>query len=254
MARLALATILLIGCGFPTDTAGRRYQCDEGGRCPEGTVCVAGYCEQDVSVIDGGGARDAAPVDICPDGQLLVRDRFDELVDGQRWFTWANGDALTSAVDGRLVIEADPGASAGVIGTSEVELARVQASLEAGAPSHIDGTAGALGLMDGGTDVAVLAVERRGPDIRGTVWPGSKAEVVVGAIEYNADLHRFWRITVAAGTAVFEVSSNERDWTTLGSRAIDDLPALVRVQAHGASFGAERNRQTYDLLTVCQAE
>ena len=41
-----VACLALAGCSFQVDDGAARYRCDQGDRCPEGTSCRDGWCEQ----------------------------------------------------------------------------------------------------------------------------------------------------------------------------------------------------------------
>lgn len=253
-ALLAMAAVLS-GCGFPADTAGRRYRCEAGDPCPDGTVCQDGYCEQQELVIDGGGGsaiEDAAAAEVCAGGDLVRRERFDTL-DEDVWWTWSNGDTEVFAAGGALVVSSAVESNGGIISAEPEDLARLMVSVEVGARSSGGvGSLASLQLMDGGNGDSVFVLERGDDDLRAVLYPGAQGEEVLAAIPYDAQAHRFWRIVTTDDDASLQYSRDEADWTELASRTIHDLPPMMKPQLQSGSYGEVGQDQEFDLLTVCR--
>ncbi|HUS65983.1 MAG TPA: hypothetical protein VMZ28_15630 [Kofleriaceae bacterium] len=246
-ALLTMLAVLAGGCGFPADTAGRRYRCEAGDACPEGTACVNGYCEQQELLIDGGG-----PLEVCADGDLVRREDFDQL-DEEVWWTWSNGDTDIVASGGALVVSSTVESNGGIIAAEPEQLARLMVSVEVGTRSSQGvGSLAGLQLMDGGNGDTVVMVERTGDQLRAVLYPSSGADMLIEAIDYDAAAQRFWRIVTTDDTASFQYSSVEANWTELANWATTDLPAVVKPQVQSGSFGDSAEDQAFDLLTVCR--
>jgi hypothetical protein len=246
--------VVVAGCGFPADTAGRRYRCEAGDPCPDGTTCVAGYCEQNEPVVDGGGGdvTDGASTEVCGGGQLIAREEFDEL-DDEVWYDWSNGDANVFAAGGALVVSSAVGSNAGIISAAPAALPHLMVSVEVGTRSS-GGVGSLAGLqimtVEGGD--TIVSLERGDDELRAMLYPNDVDPDVLGRIDFDAEAHRFWRIVTTDDDATFEYSSDEAAWHELASRTIADLPDVVKPQLQSGSYGGVGQDQEFDLLTVCR--
>ena len=250
---MAVAALAATGCELHTDTAGRRYRCEAGDPCPDGTSCLNGYCEQQDVVVDGGGVDgDTLPAEVCADGQLVAREQFDDL-DEDVWWTWNNGDATVLATGGVLLVSSAVESNAGIIYFEDQDLAHMMASVEVGPRSSGGvGSLASLQLMDPDTGDAVLNLERGNDDLRAILRPYGPDEELLAAIDYGPEKHRFVRIITTGDHASFEYSSDEREWIALADRSITDLPVLVRPQLQSGSYGEVGQDQEFDLFTICR--
>jgi len=253
-AAVAIAVALIAGgCGFSAGFDGTRYRCNDSFRCPDGQLCVQGYCEQLEEVpIDGGGIDGGGePDEVCVGGDLEARDEFDTL-DGEVWLTWANGDAQAFVSDGELVVSSAVDSNAGIIASEPQDLDRLMVSVEVGARSSGgEGTLASLQLMDTGAGDSVLVLERTHDQLRAMAYLLGAAEEL-GTIDHDAEEQRFWRIITTDDAASFEYSSDETDWNVLATRSILDLPEEVKPQLQSGSYGEVGQVQSFDLFTVCR--
>lgn len=277
----AAVALLLCGCRIDGGFEGTRYRCDEGGRCPAGQSCVAGYCETEpggadaAAVTDGpvvadgpaladapagapdGAAGDAAmsspdaavPPIVCGKATLLA----DDFADGVRAPSWgwafASGGAARAETGGRLVITlADMTAGSSYAGyatnrTYDLTESRVYVEV----PVMASTATAAQVYMS-------AAFNRPGPDDRvqflqesGTL---SARKDIAGTIStlwsapWDATAHRWWQLRETGGLLYWETSPDGVVWTT---RATDGDPtnlAAVRIEIGAGTWRSETSPGT----------
>lgn len=225
MSAAVAACVGLVGCSFPADYGGTRYQCmrDAPDECPPGYRCAGGFCEASSPGSDGGnGAEpdgggqvdppdgssqvDAAPPD-CP-GVTSLQDDFSS---NTAWDIASDGNCAVE-FNGELRLApqtAIPPADC-VVRSSEVYGLDDRTSLQV-VSTGTGNPAAAFGL-----DVAgqTLLFRREVNGLAFVVRENDVEEIFDGDDFVEAE-QRFWAFSVDGDHLTFEASADGAAWTTL---------------------------------------
>jgi len=251
----------LSSCTVDADYGGTRFRCTDG-RCPADQLCIAGFCEPTMPIVDAALA-DAALLDVAPGdgpaqdgltadagpppcGKLgLIADNFDDGLRGPEWVEEAYSDPGVGLAEtgGRLTITLVDGMAGSHWGAYEsAHSADLRDStLFVEAPAVPNGATGAdmvFGAFVGpGNNNTVQFTAQQGRLF--FVYRINDVETDVLDIPYNPSAHRWWQFREAGGMLYWETSTNGSGWTVRAMHATPIPLASARVVMAAGTDRAE---------------
>ena len=242
---LTVAFTFLAACSFGGDFGNTRYQCGEGGRCPDGQSCVAGFCtpsidvpvdatvvdpepdavdDPDAAVTDASAADasvDAAvmppdgpppPTPVCGNMGLLT-DGFDTAGARPAFESFTEPGVQVNETGGQLVIAVGGGAGTAFGGyRSSYAYDLRESALEATVTS-VGGGSTIVEVRNLQDQAAQLAWENGMISARVLGAGGATTRRTIAF----TPTHIYWRIRVSNNVMSWETSANRTSWTVVHS-------------------------------------
>jgi hypothetical protein len=225
---LPTLAVALAACSFDGRVS-PGTQCGTGGFCPEGQMCVDGFC-----VVAPGAAIDGSVADAPIDGEVpqarcgtisLLEDDFEDGSFDWRWDVWDEPGAVVVETGGAVEIDLEAGTLDAWAGVSSARWYDLRDGAYSAEVIDVGGESTVLEIRDLG-DVAAHLTHRDGV-LEAAVY-GKPDDGVRVELTYDPAMHRFWRMREEDGRLYWETSSDRGTWTSFHDEALPLAPEHVR--------------------------